>query len=116
MSWTYKTSTGELFNSNNTRVGAGYAGHGEGLNNPAMAGVSNVGPLPTGLYHIGTPIDDPNSVGVFAMPLTQLRSGFFIHGDNPFFNHTASDGCVVLNLVLRGEIANSADDTLIVIP
>jgi hypothetical protein len=42
------------------------------------------------------------------------RSAFFIHGDNPQLNHTASDGCIILIRPLRADISNSGDDDLIV--
>lgn len=120
MSWTWKISSGTLLNQNNIPVAHGYAGHGEGLNNAAMTNVPDVGPLPTGTYTIGQPRDD-HQVGVFAMPLLPDpsnemfgRSAFFIHGDNPGLNHTASDGCIILGHPVREDISNSADDTLIV--
>lgn len=40
------------------------------------------------------------------------RSGFFIHGDNHEMNHTASDGCIILSLVLRETIRDSGDTQL----
>lgn len=120
MSWKWKITSGELLNQNDIHVGTGYAGHGEGLNNPAMTGTPDVGPLPPGTYHIGPHEDNPH-VGRFAMRLTPDaknkmfgRSGFFIHGDNPKLNHSASDGCIILPRSVRNDIANSADDTLIV--
>lgn len=120
MSWTYKIASGTLLNLNNIVVGRGYAGHGEGLNNPAMTNVHNVGPLPVGKYKIGQH-EEGLSVGKFALPLTPDpsnemfgRSGFFIHGDNPEMNHSASDGCIILGRPLRNDIANSGDDDLVV--
>jgi hypothetical protein len=120
VSWTWKITSGTLFNLNLIPVGHGYSGHGEGLNNPAMCNVSNVGPIPPGTYMIGQPRND-DQVGVFAMPLTpdvsnQMfgRSAFYIHGDNPSLNHTASDGCIILPRPIRTDIANSGDDQLIV--
>ena len=78
-----------------------YAGRGEGLNNPAMQNVPKVGPLPQGRYLIAPPADDP-VVGEFALRLSPYnsnemfgRADFFIHGDNPQMNHTASEGCIV---------------------
>jgi hypothetical protein len=120
MSWTYQISSGTLLDPTGATVGHGYAGHGEGLNNPALCNVRDVGPLPQGTYTIGQPIND-NQVGVFAMPLTPDpsnemfgRSAFFIHGDNPELNHTASDGCIILIHPIRVQIAASTDNTLIV--
>lgn len=120
MPWTFLITSGTLLNHNNIPVGHGYAGHGEGLNNPSMCNVPDVGPLPVGNYKIGQPIHDDH-VGVFALPLTpnpdnQMfgRSAFFIHGDNPALNHTASDGCIIMARAIRNDISNSADDDLIV--
>lgn len=120
MAWTFQITSGTLLNMNNIQVGQGYAGHGPGLNNPAMCNVSDVGPLPIGKYKIEQPRTDAQ-VGVYAMPLVPDptnemfgRSAFFIHGDNPELNHSASDGCIILIHPLRADIANSGDDDLIV--
>ena len=89
-----------------------YAGNGEGLNNPAMQNVSKVGPLPQGFYAIDHPADDP-VVGEFAMRLIPQgsiemfgRSDFFMHGDNPRMNHTASEGCIVASRAAREFVAD----------
>jgi hypothetical protein len=99
-----------------------YSGHGDGLNNPAMQAVRNVGPIPAGLWHIGRPVTPPNHLGPLAMPLTPEpgtdalgRDGFFIHGDNEAGNYTASDGCVVLPRAARWAVAESDDRTLLVV-
>lgn len=120
--WTWKITSGTLLNQNAIVVGHGYAGHGEGLNNPALCNVPDVGPLPCGKYKIGQPMHDDH-VGVFALPLMPDpsnkmfgRSAFFIHGDNPALNHTASDGCIILSRAIRQDIAGSADDDLVVDP
>jgi Protein of unknown function (DUF2778) len=120
MTWTWQIQSGTLFDKSTAAAGHGYAGHGDGLNNPAMCNVPDVGPLPQGKYTIGQPISDDN-VGVFALPLTPDpsndmfgRSAFFIHGDNPAMNHTASDGCIVLARPIRQVIADSGDADLIV--
>ena len=34
------------------------------------------------------------------------RDGFMIHGDNPALNFSASQGCIILGLVLRELIAS----------
>lgn len=120
MSWTYQITSGTLLNQNSIVVGHGYSGHGDGLNNPASCNVKDVGPLPQGSYTIGPPADNPH-VGLFAMALTPDpsnemfgRSGFFIHGDNPQMNHTASDGCIILANAIRRDIAGSGDNQLTV--
>ena len=70
------------------------------------------GPLPVGLYEIGAPLDKPDSVGAFALPLLPDptndmlgRGSFYVHGDNPAANQTASDGCVVLARPFREVVA-----------
>jgi hypothetical protein len=118
--WTFKITSGTLLDAEGNQAGLGYSGHGDGLNNPAMCNVKDVGPLPQGNYTIGQPRDD-NEVGKFAMPLTPSptntmfdRSAFFIHGDNPAMNHSASDGCIILGRPLRNLIASSGDTDLTV--
>ena len=44
----YNQLTGELTTNSGVVIGKGYAGHGEGKNNPAMESVKMVGPLPKG--------------------------------------------------------------------
>ena len=91
-----------------TLLGTAYAGNGDGINNPLATDEVMHGPLPVGLYTIGTPINKPMSVGVYALPLTPNpsncmfgRSQFYIHGDNAQANHTASDGCIVAERTIR---------------
>jgi hypothetical protein len=119
MSWTYKQSTGEL-DHNGAAIGAGYSGHGAGLNNPAMQNVHDVGPIPQGAWTIGPPRDPPDHLGPLAMPLTPSgdtfgRSDFFIHGDNAQLNHSASDGCIILVREIRQQIVDSLDSDLQVV-
>ncbi len=42
LEWTYYSATGDLY-QDGTLVATGYAGHGDGVNNPDMQNVSNVG-------------------------------------------------------------------------
>ncbi len=91
-------------------------------NNPAMQSVANRGPLPQGIYSIGTALPiGPGRTGKFVLPLTpdpanQMfgRFGFYLHGDNAAENFTASDGCIVLSLTIREAIATSGDRELTV--
>lgn len=96
----YKQSTGEITTNDSTLIGTGFAGNGEGFNNPAMDHVQGVGPLPKGKYDIGEPYDNLNT-GPFTLPLTPHpdnvmygRSGFKIHGGAP---NMTSDGFVIMN-------------------
>jgi RHS repeat-associated protein len=106
----YSQSTGHLKcvdDSGNVVAEAnGYAGNGPGKNNPAMQGVSFVGPLPRGNYMMGGAGNSPNT-GPLTIPLS------FIGGDEPFPSNrdpnsmrihgdrkgkppgNASEGCIV---------------------
>lgn len=118
INWTYSQSTGIL--SFGEPVGKGYAGHGEGLNNPKMEMVHSIGPLPKGLWEIGLFFDDKHlGPCVAALRPTDQdvfhRGGFFIHGDNKAMNHTASDGCIILSRQLRELVRDSEEKYLEVI-
>ncbi|MDA8387960.1 MAG: DUF2778 domain-containing protein [Nitrospiraceae bacterium] len=106
-------------------IGRGYSGRGEGLNNPDMQDKIGEGPIPRGTWDIGEPGNHRTHDGkelVYSMRLTPLsvevtdRSGFFIHGDNRHMNHTASDGCIVLDLHIREQIGHSKVKRLRVLP
>jgi hypothetical protein len=115
--WTYRQKTGALSHDGEAAA-EGYSGHGEGLNNPAMQTTAMVGPIPEGVWSIGTAFDHPR-LGPVAMHLSPVkvattRSGFFIHGDNAAMNHTGSDGCIILARSIREAINASADRDLTV--
>lgn len=104
----YVQRTGQVW-LNGALLGVGYAGFGEGKNNPAMERVHDVGPLPVGRYRLEPPGPHPTAGG-FVMRLTPLpgtqtygRSRFMCHGDNvdPEKRGTASHGCIVLARALR---------------
>ena len=108
---TFEIKTGTLL-ADGQIIGHGYAGNGDCLNNPEMCAMAQHGPLPTGFYVIGQPIDQPKSTGAYSLPLwpdisNQMfgRNGFFVHGDNPEQNQTASDGCIVTGRDVREVIA-----------
>ena len=103
--FTYEQKNGKLYDPTNKVIGIGYAGKGEGKNNPDMESVKNTGPLPKGLYYIGKPYDSKHT-GVFSIPLIPHpnnnmygRSAFMIHGDNK--DHTASEGCIIQPRITR---------------
>jgi hypothetical protein len=138
--WLYSQSTGRLMhgqpdNAKETPayIGSGYAGQNEGLNNPeyqsveGIDGDSNGGPLPQGRYTIGAQQDNVTSDGrkmlKGSMRLTPDpanimfdRKGFLIHGDNSKNNHSASEGCIILNPGIRNLIGKSGHNVLRVIP
>jgi hypothetical protein len=121
MSWVYFQSNGELMYKG-ALVGTGYAGFGEGMNNPNDQAIPNVGPIPAGLYTIGPAFTHP-AAGPITMRLTPQdgtntlgRDGFLMHGDTASQDHTASHGCIVMPRTVRAAVAVSNDRTLNVIP
>lgn len=122
MAWTYQQSTGQLTDPNGNVVATGYSGHNGGINDPSQQSVPNVGPLPQGNYTIGPAHTPPDHLGPVALPLypdpaNEMfgRFGFFMHGDNQFMNHTASDGCLIFPLVVREQVVSSGDTSLVVV-
>jgi Protein of unknown function (DUF2778) len=110
MPFTYSQSTGR-FSRDGVLIGGGYSGHGAGLDDPAMEQVADVGPIPAGDWtiakardrgHLGPTVMDLAPVAPFA---AFGRTLFRIHGDNPAANHTASDGCIILEPQFRTRIA-----------
>lgn len=122
MSHVYKQSTGEWRYDDGALLATGYSGHGEGVNNPALEAVPDVGPIPRGKYIIGIPYRHPK-LGKICMNLTPVegnkahgRTLFRIHGDNTTPDPTdGSHGCIILPPVPRQKIADSGDILLTVI-
>lgn len=119
--WTYKQSSGEFFDAHGERIGVGYAGFGEGKNNPALQQVHDIGPLPRGQYHIGPAYLHPH-LGPVTMNLTPQagtpvfgRASFRIHGDAVHAPGTASHGCIVQGRDVRVQVDQSLDKDLDVI-
>ena len=130
LEWQYSQSSGQMSyappasagGGPPSNVATGYAGNGNGLNNPSMQHVSNTGPVPQGGYTIGTPRNSAQT-GRYVLPLTpdasnnmQNRHSFQIHGDNSRMNQSASSGCIILPRNVRESIFNSGDNRLVVIP
>lgn len=120
MTWSYSVKDGWMMR-NGVIMGVGYSGHGAGLDNPDAEDQKGIGPIPHGVWTMGTFFDHPH-LGPIVSHLspgraTEVfgRSGFFIHGDNADVNHSASDGCIVLPRNLREAIRDSRDRTLVVI-
>lgn len=119
--WTYRQRTGQLFNQFGNLIHAGYSGHGEGKNNPALEHVHNVGPIPQGRYSIGFPFDS-SSHGPFCLRLAPLpgtdtfgRDGFLMHGDSIQHPGEASEGCIIMPRNVREEVYFSDDKILHVV-
>jgi len=121
----YESGSGWLYNPPNPAV-KGYAGGDcgkapQGKNNPDMESLHNVGPLPRGLYTLGTPIEGSH-LGPFAIPLIPDpanemygRSGFFCHGDSIESPGNASNGCIIMPRAVREQMWASIDHTLRVV-
>ena len=98
--YTYSQSTGALSQNGQPRL-TGYAGHGNGVNNPALQDQHDIGPLPRGRYRMISLFDSPHTglatIVLDPDPSNQMvgRSGFRIHGDNAAMNQTASNGCII---------------------
>lgn len=119
--WTYQISGG-ILSRDGMVIGTGYSGNGADLNNAGDDSVTGHGPIPVGSYTIGTWFDDPGGKGPIVCHLIPFqtnemygRAGFMIHGDNTALDHTASDGCIILNHTLRLMMRQSASVLLEVI-
>lgn len=124
MPWIFEISTGKLFDPNDNCVATGYSGGNcgqdpSGVDNPADESIPDVGPIPEGVYSLGTPVPQSH-LGPFAIPLlpsssNQMfgRSGFFCHGDNA--THSASEGCIIMPPAVRQSMWASPDHQLQVV-
>ncbi len=119
--WIYSQSLGLLSNEELKLSETGYAGFGEGKNNPAMQDKRNVGPPPRGTYRIGAP-ENGTHMGPYAMSLSPAfenkmygRSGFYMHSDSLAHPGTASQGCIICTLTMREKIWCSGDHILQVV-
>ncbi len=123
--WVYESSTGKLFDPTGNFVIKGYAGgdegrHPEGINNPAMQCVKDIGPLPVGFYTFDTPVLQSH-LGPYAIPLIPDagnvmcgRGDFYCHGDTtPSGN--ASEGCIILARNIRNMLWASPDHRIQVV-
>jgi len=113
LKWTFKQSTGELFNPEGQVIARGYSGFGPGKNNPAAQTERNIGPLPQGDYLIGSAYDSQTH-GPYVLPLISDpknemfgRSAFLIHGDSKENPGQASHGCIILTRMIRVLIGTS---------
>ncbi len=125
MPWVYESSTGKMFDPAGNFVSRGYAGgnegkNPEGINNPAMQCVKNIGPLPVGFYTFGAPVLKSH-LGPFAIPLIPDttnkmcgRGDFYCHGDTtPSGN--ASEGCIIMPRAIRNAMWASPDHRIQVV-
>lgn len=119
----FKQSNGDLWDCSGAVIGTGYSGHGEGLNNPAMQNIPDVGPIPQGMYRIGQAYGHtehgPLVMQLIPFPENEMfgRSAFLMHGDlkSAPGKHEASKGCIIMDFSTRAAVARSADRELKVI-
>lgn len=117
--WTYEQASGVLRKDGIRCVG--YSGCGDGKNNPALQHVKSVGPIPVGLYTMGSPYNSELR-GPLCIPLAPDesnvmfgRSAFLIHGDSIAHPGTASEGCIIMPRWMREVLSRSEDRRLMVV-
>lgn len=71
-------------------IGTGWSGNGEGKKNPAMEGVKDVGPTPSGVYRIGNP--GKASTGEYSMRLAPANTAQLLGRDNGMIIHGPASG------------------------
>lgn len=124
--YTYSQASGRFLNTDGVLLEAGYSGFGEGKNNPAMEAVKATGPIPRGLWKVGTSYHSART-GPITIPLYKLdsipgddidqdslRSAFRIHGDSKQKPGEASRGCIILSRKTREDIAHNPGAILLV--
>ena len=128
--WTYKSKTGEMLRPDGTSLGFGFAGNGNGLNNPDQQYTKQVGPLPQGKYKMTQWIEKDLHLGMCVIvlepePDTDMkgRSLFRIHGSRNLLSRglasflDSSDGCICIgDCLTRKTIWASPDHELFVDP
>ena len=120
--WFYAQRSGELWHGN-VLVARGYAGRGQGKNNPAMQFVSRTGPLPQGDYQMVGPPHNGGHLGPDVLYLAPApdnemggRGAFFWHSDSISHPGEASEGCICIDPPrLRWDAWNSGDHYLRVV-
>lgn len=118
MSWIYFQTTGNIYRDKDY-AGNGYSGAGNSKNRPRDEKLAKRGPIPKGEYKIGRSYAHKEK-GPVTMNLdpvghnAQGRTAFRIHGDSKKHPGQASEGCIILNRMLRDRISASGDTQLIV--
>jgi hypothetical protein len=135
--WNYRQGDGQVTDRLGMGHGCGYAGRGQGRNNPELqdvhggyrteGGIAELvdglsaddwGPLPRGEYQIMAPVDTathgPYVLWLVPNPANQMfgRAGFGIHGDSIEHPGLASEGCICVPRATREAIWASGDGIL----
>lgn len=116
--YTFDQQSGLFTPSDKSFSAVAYSGFGIHRNNPDSEGLTDLGPIPRGLWVIGFPLTHI-ILGPFVLPLyprspfsTYSRRDFFIHGDSSMSPGNSSKGCIVLELCFRKIIIDSNDHLL----
>jgi len=113
----YHQSTGFItLNNSQNIVAKGWAGKGDGRNNPAMQTEHCLGPLPQGWYTIGGWEEHHNELGPMVAALwpdesNEMfgRDSFYFHGPSmdPAEYGQESKGCIVLPHAQRQKVKDT---------
>lgn len=121
LKWIYQQSTGEMYYQPEVGgppilVGKGYAGRNAGLNNPDYQDTKNIGPVPQGIYKIGTQRDNITGTGHVLKSSMRIypdkdnemfgRAGFLIHRGN-METMKSSKGCIIMTDSVRNVIGGN---------
>ena len=122
MNLNYSQSTGYISTDSGALIARGWAGNGDGKNNPSMQEVHNAGPLPRGVYKVGPWEENHPGLGPLVAHLEQIegdtfgRSPFYIHGPavDPAKYGQESRGCIVIPRDMRMAVRARNPDTITV--
>ena len=112
---TFSQSSGLITDEAGEHVALGWSGRGEGKDNPAQQDIRCQGPLPQGLYRVGTWGQHPR-LGPLVAHLEQIegetfgRDAFYIHGPSSVNYGQESMGCIVVPRVGRQRVHDLAPD------
>ena len=124
--WVFENGTGRLLDGDGNLVETGYAGGALGtrpdaINNPEFQYTPMIGPLPVGLYTMGTAVEGTH-LGPLAIPLTpdagndmRGRCDFYCHADTIGHPRCASEGCMVFSHATRLLLSQSPDKRIQVV-
>lgn len=118
---TFSVGKGMLYAADGSVIGPAYSGAPGHVDVATDDGLKALGPIPLGMWQIGTPFDDQH-LGPFAMRLTPCdgtetlgRGSFLIHADNAKHNQTASEGCIIAPPLERRQVWQDPDHLISVV-